>query len=111
MARFEAQKLALDAVAALGPLVGTVAQHDRDLASQLRRAGSSLPLNVAEGARREGRDRLQHYRIAAGSAAEARSALQVARAWGYIGGAEVEQADELLDRCLAVLWRLTHPTT
>jgi four helix bundle protein len=90
MARFEAQKLALDAVAALGPLVGTIAQHDRDLASQLRRAGSSLPLNVAEGARREGRDRLQHYRIAAGSAAEARSALQVARAWGYIGGAEAD---------------------
>jgi len=109
MARFEAHQLALHAVAALRPLVSAVAQHDRDLANQLRRAGSSLPLNVAEGARRECRDRIQHYRIAAGSAAEARSALQVAQAWGYVGGEQVEQADALLDRCLAVLWRLSHP--
>jgi len=79
------------------------------LADQLRRAASSMPLNVAEGAQRLSRDRLQHYRIAAGSAAEARSALQVACAWGYVGGQQVEDADALLDRVVAVLWRLTHP--
>src|SRR5579884_1432586 len=110
MARFEALQLTLDAVAALRSVCAAVAQHDRDLASQLRRAGSSMPLNVAEGARRQGRDRLQHYRIAAGSAAEARTALQVARAWGYVDGEPVELADGLLDRVLAILWRLTHPT-
>jgi len=92
-----------------GQKVLAVAHHDRERATQLRRAASSMPLNVAEGAQRQGRDRLQHYRIAAGSAAETRSALQAARAWGYVGSRQVERADALLDRVVAILWRLTHP--
>ena len=45
---------------------------------------------------------------AAGSASETRSALQVAVAWGYLPNAECGTADQLLDRILAILWRLTH---
>src|SRR5262245_21217989 len=109
MARFEAYEVALQAVAALRPIAQLLAQHDRDLTTQLKKAASSMPLNIAEGARRAGRDRIQHYRIAAGSAAEARSVLQVAQAWGYVD-AEVAQApDALLDRVLGMLWRLANP--
>jgi four helix bundle protein len=56
-----------------------------------------------------GRDRLHAFRIAAGSAAEARSALAVAQAWGYVSAETYAQANALADRLLAMLWRLTHP--
>jgi four helix bundle protein len=69
---------------------------------------SRVPLNLAEGRRRVGKDRLHHFRIAAGSAAEVRVALLVARAWGDLEARDVEEALLLLDRLLAMLWRLTH---
>lgn len=40
------------------------------LKDQARRAADSVVLNLAEGCCREGKDRLHHFRIAAGSAAE-----------------------------------------
>ena len=80
--------------------------HDPDLADQLRRAASSMVLNIGEGSRRQGRDRMNRYRIAAGSAAETRDALAVARAWGYVDS--IEAPLEALDRVLAILWVVTH---
>ena len=68
-----------------------------------------MALCLAEGARRTGKDRLHLYRVAAGSAAEVRAALAVGRAWGWIGSAALAPAEALLDRVLAMLWRLTHP--
>jgi len=62
---------------------------------------------LAEGNRRAGQDLLQFFRIAAGSAAEVRAALEVAGAWGMIDAAPVAEAE--LDRVLAMVWRLTHP--
>ena len=53
-----------------------------DLQRQLRRAASSIALNLAEGSGRNGRDRKQHFRIARGSALEAQACLLVAQAWG-----------------------------
>jgi four helix bundle protein len=82
MAKLEALEVALQAVEALQPLVAAIARHDRNLASQLRESGSSVPLNLAEGAGRQGGDRLHHYRIAAGSAREVRTTLRVAVASG-----------------------------
>jgi four helix bundle protein len=107
MATFEAYEVALELVRAMRPVVETVARHDRDLAIQMRRATSSVPQNIAEGSQRAGKDRLHHYRVAAGSAAEVASTLRIAAAWGYIG--EAPAAAKLADRVGAMLWRLTHP--
>jgi four helix bundle protein len=109
MKRFEVYEMALQMVSALRPAVERIRLHDRDLALQLKRAGSSVPGNIAEGARRAGQDRLHHYRIAAGSAGEVRSHLAVAMAWGDVDQATVTPALSLLDSILAILWRLTHP--
>ena len=49
---------------------------------------------------------MQFFRIAAGSAAEVRAALEVALAWGCIDAAPEAEAE--LDRVLAMVWRLTH---
>ena len=109
MPRFEALDLALSFVTALRPQLEPLGQRNNDLRSQLERAACSVPLNISEGARRTGKDRLHHYRIAAGSAAEARTALQVAAALGYLDPGPVAPVDQLLDRLLAILFRLTHP--
>ena len=104
--KFQAYEIALEMVAALRPSLEALARKDRDLADQVRRAASSVVLNLAEGARRTGKDRQHFYRIAAGSAAEVRAALAVARAWGNLE--PVAGVEALLDRVLAMLWRLTH---
>ena len=103
---FHVYGAALGLVSALRPVLDGLMKADRSLADQLRRAASSVVLNIAEGNRRAGRDRLQFFRIAAGSAAEVRAALDVARAWGMVGAAPEAEAE--LDRVLAMLWRLTH---
>ena len=105
--RFQAYDAALAMVAALRPVLAQLAKGDRALTDQVRRAASSVALNLAEGNRRNGQDRMQFFRIAAGSAAEVRAALEVAQAWGMIDTAAVAEAE--LDRVLAMVWRLTHP--
>jgi four helix bundle protein len=107
LARFDAFEVAIEAIAALKGVVMVIRQHDAELAKQVVRAASSVAANVAEGNRRVGRDRLHFLRIAAGSADEVVAHLRVARAWGWIGN-EAEQALGLLDRELAMLYRLTH---
>ena len=103
---FHVYGAALGLVSALRSVLGEVAKSDRALADQLRRAASSVVLNIAEGNRRTGKDRVHFFRIAAGSAAEVRAGIDVARAWGTIGAASASEAE--LDRVLAMLWRLTH---
>jgi four helix bundle protein len=109
MKRFEVYEMSLDMVQALRPVHARIRQHDRELAVQIKRAASSVPANIAEGARRQGQDRLHHYRIAAGSASELRSHLAVAIAWGDLDRDAAVTPLGFLDRILAILWRLTHP--
>ena len=104
--KFQVYEVALEMISALRPALETLARRDRDLAGQSRRAAASVVLNIAEGARRTGKDRMHFYRIASGSAAEVHAALAVAQAWGNLGSRT--EIDSLLDRVQAMLWRLTH---
>jgi four helix bundle protein len=76
------------------PLVEAVGRRDRDLASQLRRALSSIPLNVAEGFGTEGGNARLRFETARGSLYEAQAGLRVAIAWGYVS---CESASEALE--------------
>jgi len=105
---FHAYDIALEIVAAVDPLVDRIRRRDPDLGKQLRKALSSIPLNLAEGRRRQGKDRQYHYTIAAGSADEVAAVLDVAAACGWLDGRAIKPALSLLDRELAMLWRLTH---
>jgi four helix bundle protein len=98
--------LAIDAIEALRPIVASIRRCDRDLGEQLRRAVSSVALNVAEGNRSEGGHRLTRFSTAAGSNAEARAALRVAVAWGYVRTSDVEVGEALLDRVAGMLHSL-----
>ena len=105
---FQALDVALQLVRNLRSPVERIQAHDRPLADQLRRAATSISLNLAEGRRRAGKDQRYLWRVAAGSADETRSCLLVASAWGYVDDAQIEEALDLADRILAMTWRLTH---
>jgi four helix bundle protein len=109
MSNFEVLNLSLRWIAELKPLIEKIEVRDRSLAEQLRKAGSSVSLNLSEGAKREKKDRLHSFRVAAGSASETRTALAIAKAWGYISDEDYNPPNATGDRILAMLWRLTHP--
>ncbi len=75
---FRAAVVALEIIGSVRGVLETLRRQDGALADQARRAASGIALNVEEGNRREARDRRHMFRIAAGSAAELRSALQQA---------------------------------
>jgi four helix bundle protein len=106
---FDAFDVSVELVRSLAPLVELIGRHDRDLASQIRRAAASAPLNLREGRRRAGRDRQHHWRVAAGSADEIVACLRVAEAWGWVGAADIGASLALADRVLAMCWRMTRP--
>ncbi len=106
---FDALIVALEINRAVAPLAREIAQHDPDMARQIRKAAQSIPANLAEGRKRVGRDRLHHFRVAAGSAAEVVLHLESAEAWSFVNAAALAEPLALLDRELAMTWRLTHP--
>ena len=76
-----------DMLAALKMMRGMVAaieKRDPDLGRQLRRASSSVALNMAEGSGSFGGIRTARYRTALGSARETIACLEVAEAYGYV---------------------------
>ena len=97
---------ALDVLRELRPMLGEIARHDGDLARQLRRCGSSMALNIAEGSYARGGNRKALYAVALGSTKETRACLDVARAFGYVGEIDAVIA-ERLERIGGVLYRLT----
>jgi four helix bundle protein len=104
---FIALEVSIEALNLLAPIVRRVRRHDRALADQMRRAAGSVSHNLSEGRRHVGGDRTHSFRIAAGSADEARTSLRVACAWGYVTAAECEAAAAALDRVLRLTWPLT----
>lgn len=87
----------------VAPIAEAIGRRDADLARQLRRALSSVPLNVSEGAAQRGARRNSHYSIALGSAREAFSALRTAAAWGYVDEPSAEMKDRF-DKVMATLF-------
>ena len=98
---------ALVLVREVAPLAVAIGRHDPDLARQLRRALSSVPLNISEGSDQRGARRASHYSIALGSAREAWSAIRTAVAWGYIQDPPPGVADRF-DHVCGTLYRNAH---
>ena len=75
----------LEVLRAIRGAIDAIEKRDPDLARQLRRAASSVVLNLAEGSGSFGRVRTVRYRTALGSARESFACLRTAEAYGYIG--------------------------
>ena len=90
---FQVEALSIELIEALRPIVPRIKRHDRSLADQLIRAASSIALNIAES----------NY----SDPNETRAALRIAVAWGYVVPREAEGARALVERAVAMLWKLT----
>lgn len=106
MNRFVSYDVSVELIRELRVLMPRIRQHDADLAKQIRKAASSITMNLGEGRRRVGQDRTHFFRIADGSAGEVEAGIDTAEGWGYIE--PNEKLRRLLSRLLSLLWGLTH---
>ena len=105
--RFLTYDRALEAVRLVRPHIEQIRRSSRSIADQMVRAASSVVLNLSEGSQRRGADRAHFYRMAAGSAAEVRAALDAAEALGFVTQTEVAAAWDRFDQVCAMLRPLT----
>jgi four helix bundle protein len=84
-----------------------IARQDRNLAQQLRRAATSIVLNIAQGEHSDAGTKRARFHGAAGSGSETRAGIRLAMAWRYLQPEQVESCLEGLDHVLAMLWKLT----
>ena len=96
----------IEVLRGLGEVASRIALRDADLARQLRRAGASVPLNVAEGEHGLGRRQKMSFAVALGSARECRACIDVSVALGYVDEVDDELRDDL-DHVIAMLYRLS----
>ncbi|HEY8038253.1 MAG TPA: four helix bundle protein [Polyangiaceae bacterium] len=89
----------------LRPVVAQIEAHDRDLARQLRRASTSVALNVSEGSGSSGGTRTERYRNALGSARETGACIDAAMALGYVDAVDAGLLDAL-DKVRATLVKI-----
>jgi len=88
---------ALEVVELCRPLVEVIQRRDRDLASQVRRAVSSVALNLGEGFGVACGQARVRFETAHGSLHEARAGLRLAIAWRYVTRAACTEALTSLD--------------
>jgi four helix bundle protein len=92
----------LDVLDGLLPVIREIEKYDTDLVRQMRRAGTSVVLNLAEGSGSFGGIRRARYRTALGSAKETKAGLDAADALGY-----ATASPELKDKLGHVIATLT----
>src|SRR5690349_5146429 len=97
-------EVAMEVVRGLRPVIERIGRRDSGLADQLRRAATSVPLNISEGAYSQGGNARARFHNALGSAAEVRACLDVAQAMGYVDDVDARLCDRL-DRVVATLHR------
>ncbi len=105
--RFLAYDRALEAVRLVRAPLERIRRANRSLTDQIVRAASSVLLNLGEGSQRRGADRAHFYRIAAGSAAEVRAALDAAEALGFVDAHEIAAASDRFAQVVAMLRAIT----
>jgi four helix bundle protein len=98
--------VALEMVAEVAVVARRVARADSDLARQMRRASTSVPLNISEGVHSRGGHQAARFQNAMASAREVAAALEVAVAAKYIAGDGLDEVLDRLDRIVATLWKL-----
>jgi len=89
---------ALEIATLARPVVEIIQRKDRDLASQVRRAVSSIALNAAEAQGNAGGNTRVRLESALGSLYEAQAGIRLAVAWGHVSQATANEALASLHR-------------
>ena len=97
--------IVIEFIGSLRPLLAQIERRDRDLGRQLRRASSSVALNLGEGMYSQGAIRTARYHSALGSMREVHSCLEVARAFGYVRTVDAD-FETRVNRIIGTLVRL-----
>jgi four helix bundle protein len=96
--------LAIQFVALSSKMIAAFPPGNSALGDQLRRASTSVPLNIAEGSgRMRSGDEARHMLIARGSALECAAILDVCRALGLAARAVLDEARGILIRVVQML--------
>ena len=82
--------------------------HDKELASQVRRAWVRTAMNVGEAQHRRGAKFADRIDDAMGEARETHTGLRMALAFGFISPKAIPTIDAV-DRIVAILYKLSHP--
>ena len=103
-------RIALELVASVMKLSRKVQRHDPDLARQMKRSVTSVPLNMQEGLYSRGGNRTVRFHDAMGSAKETMAQLDVSVAAEYLTPQEVADDLERIDHIVATLWKMSGPS-
>ena len=105
--RLYCYNLCLGVAKRMPELIGSWPSGSGYLVDQLKRALSSVILNIAEGnGRKSIKERRRFFDIAIGSAAEVSSIFDVARAYGYITEPVYEELQSELLQVVRMLYKL-----
>ena len=95
----------LDLVESVCKLSRKVRLHDPDLARQMRKSVTSVPLNIAEGMYSRGGNRIARYENAMASAKETQAALESSVRAKYLPASAIVVDLDRIDHIVAVLWK------
>jgi four helix bundle protein len=105
--RLEVYRQAIEFVALADSLIGSLSRGRSSLADQLRRAATSVVLNIAEGAGEfSGHEKARFYRMAKRSATECAAALDVFRVRKLAGDDRLDAGREALLGIVSMLVKL-----
>jgi len=103
---FIAYQVSLEGIRCLRPVVELIASRDPNLADQIRRAATAVPLQLQEARRRRSRDRTCRYRAAGAEAGEVLAGLDAADAWAYAEPAVLAAPRAIYDRLCGLIYPL-----
>jgi len=109
--KLDVYRCAIELLALIADVLHTLAKSkgNSTISEQLKGAGFSIPLNIAEGTGRSTvPDQTKHYVIARGSAMECGAIFDVLLALRLIDDPRATKADELVERLVAMLTKMCH---
>lgn len=106
--KWDVYRAALEFIIVVKDVVEKLPRGNAYLADQLQRAGSSIPLNIAEGAGEHSLDeKARFYRMAKKSATECASILDVCKQLQLVDENQHVKGRELLLRIVAMLTKMS----
>lgn len=105
--KLDVYQAAIDLVILINTVVENLPRGRAYLADQLQRAGSSVPLNIAEGSGEfSANEKIRFYRMAKRSATECAAILDICRRLEIIDENNYTKSRELLMRIVAMLIKI-----
>ena len=109
--KLDVYRVSIELVILIDEIVEHLPRGRAYLADQLQRAGTSVPLNIAEGAGEySSNEKVQFYRMARRSATECAGILDVCLCLKLIGEERYQKGKELLMRIVAMLTKMAQVT-